>query len=206
MSLFLTPPQQLHNHSRHGHPTPSGLPHKGACVTPLYARHKRTTLAIATAVAAGALLTTGLTTGMPPPRPRRTRRQGQPPRAPRSSCPRPRAPRSSRTRRRPRPATAQEIGLGAKEKLVVKDVVKDADGTVHTRYERTYDGPARPRRRPGRPPAAGRRPRASPRRPRPPSRSPTTDAAGHRRRPRAGADRRQGRRAGQDRGRRRRAR
>ncbi|WP_434591399.1 M4 family metallopeptidase [Streptomyces sp. A5-4] len=37
-------------------------------------------------------------------------------------------------------AAATEIGLGAKEKLVVRDVVKDADGTVHTRYERTYDG------------------------------------------------------------------
>ncbi|MEU2620024.1 M4 family metallopeptidase [Streptomyces sp. NPDC007157] len=37
-------------------------------------------------------------------------------------------------------ATARSIGLGAKEKLVVKDVVKDADGTVHTRYERTYAG------------------------------------------------------------------
>ncbi|MCS0604185.1 M4 family metallopeptidase [Streptomyces sp. LP11] len=37
-------------------------------------------------------------------------------------------------------ATAREIGLGSQEKLVVKDVVKDADGTVHTRYERTYGG------------------------------------------------------------------
>ncbi|MGW1027507.1 M4 family metallopeptidase [Streptomyces sp. NPDC002577] len=36
--------------------------------------------------------------------------------------------------------TAEELGLGAKEKLVVRDVVKDRDGTVHTRYERTYDG------------------------------------------------------------------
>ncbi|MFJ5063267.1 M4 family metallopeptidase [Streptomyces nigra] len=36
--------------------------------------------------------------------------------------------------------TAQRIGLGGKEKLLVKDVVKDADGTTHTRYERTYDG------------------------------------------------------------------
>lgn len=35
-------------------------------------------------------------------------------------------------------ATAHSIGLGVEEKLVVKDVVKDADGTVHTRYERTY--------------------------------------------------------------------
>ncbi|MEV6766894.1 M4 family metallopeptidase [Streptomyces sp. NPDC051105] len=37
-------------------------------------------------------------------------------------------------------ATARTIGLGAKEKLVVKDVVKDNDGTLHTRYERTYAG------------------------------------------------------------------
>ncbi|MHC3474548.1 M4 family metallopeptidase, partial [Streptomyces sp. 7R007] len=36
--------------------------------------------------------------------------------------------------------TARSLGLGAKEKLVVKDVVKDNDGTVHTRYERTYAG------------------------------------------------------------------
>ncbi|MFE9451280.1 M4 family metallopeptidase [Streptomyces sp. NPDC006739] len=37
-------------------------------------------------------------------------------------------------------ATARAIGLGAQEKLAVKDVVKDADGTLHTRYERTYAG------------------------------------------------------------------
>ncbi|GAA2768640.1 M4 family metallopeptidase [Streptomyces paradoxus] len=36
--------------------------------------------------------------------------------------------------------TAKDLGLGAKEKLVVRDVLKDRDGTVHTRYERTYDG------------------------------------------------------------------
>ncbi|MGW3451254.1 M4 family metallopeptidase, partial [Streptomyces sp. NPDC001076] len=36
--------------------------------------------------------------------------------------------------------TARTLGLGAKEKLVVKDVTKDNDGTLHTRYERTYDG------------------------------------------------------------------
>ncbi|MEG3631914.1 M4 family metallopeptidase [Streptomyces poriticola] len=36
--------------------------------------------------------------------------------------------------------TADDLGLGAKEKLVVRDVFKDRDGTVHTRYERTYDG------------------------------------------------------------------
>ncbi|ANP49576.1 M4 family metallopeptidase [Streptomyces griseochromogenes] len=37
-------------------------------------------------------------------------------------------------------STAKAIGLGSKERLAVKDVVKDADGTVHTRYERTYAG------------------------------------------------------------------
>ncbi|MGA5139157.1 M4 family metallopeptidase [Streptomyces azureus] len=37
-------------------------------------------------------------------------------------------------------ATAKDLGLGAKEKLVVRDVLKDRDGTLHTRYERTYDG------------------------------------------------------------------
>ncbi|MEV7437486.1 M4 family metallopeptidase [Streptomyces griseoviridis] len=37
-------------------------------------------------------------------------------------------------------ATAAGLGLGAKEKLVVKDVTQDADGTTHTRYERTYAG------------------------------------------------------------------
>ncbi|MGW4160222.1 M4 family metallopeptidase [Streptomyces sp. NPDC004788] len=36
--------------------------------------------------------------------------------------------------------TAKALGLSGQEKLVVRDVVKDADGTVHTRYERTYEG------------------------------------------------------------------
>ncbi|GGP87021.1 peptidase M4 [Streptomyces roseolilacinus] len=35
---------------------------------------------------------------------------------------------------------AKELGLGAQEKLVVRDVVQDRDGTTHTRYERTYAG------------------------------------------------------------------
>ncbi|MET8295673.1 M4 family metallopeptidase [Streptomyces sp. NPDC001272] len=37
-------------------------------------------------------------------------------------------------------ATARELGLGPQEKLLVHDVVKDQDGTTHTRYERTYEG------------------------------------------------------------------
>ncbi|MFD4526730.1 M4 family metallopeptidase [Streptomyces sp. NPDC058470] len=36
--------------------------------------------------------------------------------------------------------TAGTLGLGAQEKLVVKDVSKDNDGTLHTRYERTWAG------------------------------------------------------------------
>ncbi|MGW3313556.1 M4 family metallopeptidase [Streptomyces sp. NPDC001073] len=39
-----------------------------------------------------------------------------------------------------RAATAKDIGLGGKEALVARDAIKDADGTVHTRYERTYGG------------------------------------------------------------------
>ncbi|MER5972529.1 M4 family metallopeptidase [Streptomyces sp. NPDC002055] len=37
-------------------------------------------------------------------------------------------------------AQADALGLGGKEKLLVRDVIKDANGTVHTRYERTFDG------------------------------------------------------------------
>ncbi|MEV7415146.1 M4 family metallopeptidase [Streptomyces sp. NPDC089919] len=37
-------------------------------------------------------------------------------------------------------ATAKAIGLGSAEALVARDVIRDGDGTVHTRYERTYAG------------------------------------------------------------------
>ncbi|MFB7527522.1 M4 family metallopeptidase [Streptomyces sp. NPDC056178] len=37
-------------------------------------------------------------------------------------------------------ATAKELGLGSQEKLVVRDVIQDNDGTTHTRYERTLAG------------------------------------------------------------------
>ncbi|MFJ8311216.1 MULTISPECIES: M4 family metallopeptidase [unclassified Streptomyces] len=37
-------------------------------------------------------------------------------------------------------ATAKNLGLSPQEKLVVRDVAKDQNGTTHTRYERTYDG------------------------------------------------------------------
>ncbi|QWB22987.1 MULTISPECIES: M4 family metallopeptidase [Streptomyces] len=106
-------------------------------MTPLYARHKRTTLAIATAVAAGALLTTGLTSGSSVA-------------ADSSSKPAlaaapvllsaPARTALVKEQQADAPETADEIGLGEQEKLVVKDVVKDVDGSVHTRYERTYAG------------------------------------------------------------------
>ncbi|MFB7918007.1 M4 family metallopeptidase [Streptomyces sp. NPDC056061] len=37
-------------------------------------------------------------------------------------------------------SAAASLGLGGQEKLIVRDVIKDANGTVHTRYERTYAG------------------------------------------------------------------
>ncbi|WP_432083018.1 M4 family metallopeptidase [Streptomyces sp. WAC 04229] len=101
-------------------------------MSPHFARHKRTTLALATAVAAGALLSTALGAGSATASPAL-----------------PGAPLllsdTARTaliqeQQAGAAGTAREIGLGAKEKLVVKDVVKDRDGAVHTRYERTYDG------------------------------------------------------------------
>ncbi|MFD8308338.1 M4 family metallopeptidase [Streptomyces sp. NPDC059690] len=110
-------------------------------MTPLYARHKRSTLAIATAVAAGALLTTGLTTGSAAAAPTRAdaATAARPAAAPTALSA---ATRVSLIKKAQADVaeTAQKIGLGAKEKLVVKDVVKDADGTTHTRYERTYAG------------------------------------------------------------------
>ncbi|MET8806066.1 M4 family metallopeptidase [Streptomyces sp. NPDC004546] len=107
-------------------------------MTPLYTRHKRATLAIATAVAAGALISTGLATSASAQTPADTAAR-QPAAAPTALSA---AARTSLIQKAQAgaAATAQQIGLGAKEKLIVKDVVKDADGTVHTRYERTYAG------------------------------------------------------------------
>ncbi|MFE0138678.1 M4 family metallopeptidase [Streptomyces sp. NPDC059037] len=102
-------------------------------MTPHISR-KRSTLAIATAVAAGALLAAGLTTGA----------SAQPDQNVSAASP---VELSASARadllqdaNADKAATAEKIGLGAKEKLVVRDVVKDRDGTTHTRYERTYDG------------------------------------------------------------------
>ncbi|MFB8246883.1 M4 family metallopeptidase [Streptomyces sp. NPDC055952] len=103
--------------------------------TPRPTRRRRATLAIATAVASGALLTTGLTSGSSVA----ADSPGTPAAAPvllsapaRTALVQEQQAGASRT--------ADAIGLGPQEELVVKDVVKDADGTVHTRYERTYAG------------------------------------------------------------------
>ncbi|MEV0118785.1 M4 family metallopeptidase [Streptomyces sp. NPDC050844] len=103
-------------------------------MTPHISR-KRSTLAIATAVAAGALLAAGLTTGA----------SAQPDQAGASAASPVSLSASARANllqdaNADKAATAEKIGLGDKEKLVVRDVVKDRDGTTHTRYERTYDG------------------------------------------------------------------
>ncbi|WJY34094.1 M4 family metallopeptidase [Streptomyces sp. P9-2B-1] len=109
-------------------------------MTHFYARHKRTILAIATAVAAGSLLATGMTTGAA------ARTVALPAGTPAPLAGSPLQLSASARTALIRQAdaataeTAQEIGLGAQEKLLVRDVVKDVDGTVHTRYERTYNG------------------------------------------------------------------
>ncbi|MFF8972228.1 M4 family metallopeptidase [Streptomyces sp. NPDC014995] len=104
----------------------------------VYARHKRTTLAVATAVAAGALITAGMTTGAS------AQSDATAARAEAGAVPVALAPAARTALIREADAaaaeTADEIGLGAQEKLVVRDVIKNADGTTHTRYERTYAG------------------------------------------------------------------
>ncbi|MFJ9926386.1 Zn-dependent metalloprotease [Streptomyces misionensis] len=106
-------------------------------MSPLYARHKRTTLAIATAVAAGALISAGMaTSASATPAPAAAKTPAAAPAMLSASA----HTSLIKQAQADAPETAQQIGLGAKEKLVVKDVVKDLDGTVHTRYERTYAG------------------------------------------------------------------
>ncbi|MFF9815073.1 M4 family metallopeptidase [Streptomyces sp. NPDC014006] len=98
-------------------------------------RHQHTLLAVATAVAAGALMSTTLS-ATATAQPTGTSRSGAAPVA-LSATARTTLIQQARTEAA---GTAKAIGLGAQEKLVVKDVVRDADGTVHTRYERTYAG------------------------------------------------------------------
>ncbi|MGH4033675.1 M4 family metallopeptidase [Actinomycetota bacterium Odt1-20B] len=104
-------------------------------MTPHKFSKKRSTLAIATAVAAGALLTAGLTTGASAQPTSASALGAQPTTL--SASARANLLQDAHSQAA---ATAEKIGLGSKEKLVVKDVVKDRDGSTHTRYERTYEG------------------------------------------------------------------
>ncbi|CDR06386.1 M4 family metallopeptidase [Streptomyces iranensis] len=97
------------------------------------AAKRRSAIAAGTAVAAAALLASGLSTGTAGAAPAKS---GAQPTALTASA-RAELLREANTTKAD---TASSLGLGAKEKLVVKDVIKDADGTTHTRYDRTYDG------------------------------------------------------------------
>ncbi|MFI1370276.1 M4 family metallopeptidase [Streptomyces griseochromogenes] len=136
--ILLQPPQEHENfqHPRSAPHRPDIPPTKGACVSSRNTRHQRTALAAATAVAAAALLSPALTaTATAQPAAGTSRLAAAP--VTLSG-----AARMGLIQKAQAEAaeTARQIGLGVKEKLVVKDVVKDADGTTHTRYERTYAG------------------------------------------------------------------
>ncbi|MFD8156985.1 M4 family metallopeptidase [Streptomyces solisilvae] len=95
---------------------------------------RRSAIAAGTVVAAAALLVSGLTTGTAGAAP--SAKSGAQPTALSASA----RAELLREANATKVDTASSLGLGAKEKLVVKDVIKDADGTTHTRYDRTYDG------------------------------------------------------------------
>ncbi|MFF7653641.1 M4 family metallopeptidase [Streptomyces sp. NPDC007983] len=98
---------------------------------------RRSAIAAGAAVATAALLATGLTTGSAgaAPADAGARAGAQPAKLTASA-----RAELLRDANATKADTAKTLGLGAKEKLVVKDVIKDADGTTHTRYDRTYDG------------------------------------------------------------------
>ncbi|MCS0603379.1 M4 family metallopeptidase [Streptomyces sp. LP11] len=105
-------------------------------MTSRHTRRQSTAVAAATAVVAATLLGTALTTSATA---QPADRDARPAAAPASLSA---AARTTLIHQAQADAagTARSIGLGAKEKLVVKDVVRDTDGTVHTRYERSYAG------------------------------------------------------------------
>ncbi|WP_432047463.1 M4 family metallopeptidase [Streptomyces asiaticus] len=96
---------------------------------------RRSAIAAGTAVAAAALLASGLSAGTAGAAPADAKSGAQP--AALTASTRAELLREANATKAD---TASSLGLGAKEKLVVKDVIKDADGTTHTRYDRTYDG------------------------------------------------------------------
>ena len=107
---------------------------KGTCV-------KRASLGISAlgiaALALSPLAVSGPAQARRPGRHRsRSRRSATAPTVP---TPRRSAATRSRPRRRTGPDAKKDLHLGAKEALQVKDVLRDADGAEHVRYERTYD-------------------------------------------------------------------
>ncbi|WP_329192109.1 MULTISPECIES: M4 family metallopeptidase [unclassified Streptomyces] len=109
--------------------------------------HRRHATTTATLLTAAALLTVGVQAGSASAQPEGTANaagpKGQPVRnpgaLPAQLSPSQRAELIAKAQSTVA-ATAKELGLGAQEKLLVHDVVKDQDGTTHTRYERTYEG------------------------------------------------------------------
>ncbi|MFG2893160.1 M4 family metallopeptidase [Streptomyces sp. NPDC048248] len=102
-------------------------------MTPRISRKTRVT---GTVVAAAALLAAGITAGTAGASPTQTTEQGGTPLKLSASHRAELLRDASATKAQ----TAKELGLGTQEKLVVKDIIKDADGTTHTRYDRTYAG------------------------------------------------------------------
>ncbi|MCO6748222.1 M4 family metallopeptidase [Streptomyces sp. IpFD-1.1] len=105
-------------------------------MTPHISR-RRTGLALSTAVAAGALLAAGLSSGGAVAQPAAAEKVPASAPATLSAGAKASLLKEADTAKAD---TARAIGLGAQEKLVVRDVVKDRDGSLHTRYERTYQG------------------------------------------------------------------
>ncbi|KUJ64522.1 peptidase [Streptomyces albus subsp. albus] len=103
---------------------------------PLHARKRRTAVMAGAAVATAALIATGMTTGSAGAAPAKGQATG----AVALKLSASQRAELLRDANATKADTAKLLRLGGKEKLVVKDVVKDADGTVHTRYNRTYDG------------------------------------------------------------------
>ncbi|MEK8172651.1 M4 family metallopeptidase [Streptomyces sp. M19] len=102
-----------------------------------HARKRRPAVALGAAVATAALIATGFTTGSAGAAPAKSDLKTGSIAAPLSASHRAELLRDADATKA---ATAKSLGLGAQEKLVVRDVIKDANGTVHTRYERTYEG------------------------------------------------------------------
>ncbi|MBA6439841.1 MULTISPECIES: M4 family metallopeptidase [Streptomyces] len=103
---------------------------------PIASSPRQKTVRVAALVASAAMVVIGVQTGQASAQPERSREAGA------TALPLTAGERATAIKAAQADASAQaeSLGLGAKEKLLVRDVIKDADGTVHTRYERTYAG------------------------------------------------------------------